>query len=267
MDLQLNKKLALVTGSGSGIGESIVKTLAREGAIVIVHGRKEEQVNRVAREIDASGGKAFVAIGDISTDRGARQVADRVLSSFDGVDILINNAGMFRDRGWMDTPSKEWAEIYDANVISVVRMIQLFVPAMKQLGWGRIIQISTALATQPFAVRADYTATKAAILNLTVSLAKELAETGITVNSVSPGLIITPLAKQMFTQVASSQGWGTEWTEIEKHLLKEDWPNPTGRLGSVEDIANFVTYLASPLSGYINSANIRVDGGGVGVVN
>jgi 3-oxoacyl-[acyl-carrier protein] reductase len=267
MDLQLLGKRALVTGSSSGIGESIAKTLAQEGAIVAIHGRREEQVNRVVGEIEASGGKAVVATGDISTDQGAHQVAAQVLSSLGEIDILINNAGMFQDRGWMDTPTKEWAEIYNTNVISLVRMVQLFIPIMKQLGWGRIIQIATALATQPFAIRADYTATKAAILNLTVSLVKELAETGITVNAVSPGLIITPSARQMFTQVGLSQGWGQEWADIEKHLLQKDWPNPTGRLGKVEDIANCVTYLASPLSGYINSANIRVDGGGVGIVS
>ena len=170
MDLQLSGKRALVTGSSSGIGENIAKTLAQEGVIVAIHGRREEQAN---------------------------------------------NAGMFHDRGWMDTPAQEWSKIYNINVVSLVRMVQLFVPIMKQLGWGRLIQIGTALATQPFAIRADYTATKAAILNLTVSLAKELANTGIT----------------------------------------------------VEDMANCVTYLARPLSGYINSTNIRVDGGGVGVVS
>jgi 3-oxoacyl-[acyl-carrier protein] reductase len=267
MDLQLSGKRALVTGSSSGIGENIAKTLAQEGAIVAIHGRKEEQVNRVVAEIEENGGKAVVAIGDISTDEGAHQVADSIFSSLGEIDILVNNAGTFQDRGWMDTPTQAWADTYNINVISLVRMVQLFVPIMKPLGWGRIIQIATALATQPFSIRADYTATKAAILNLTVSLAKELAETGITVNAISPGLIITPSAKKMFTEVGLAQGWGQEWTDIEKHLLQKDWPNPSGRLGKVEDIANCVTYIASPLSGYINSVNIRVDGGGVGVVS
>lgn len=267
MDLQLSGKRALVTGSSSGIGENIAKTLAQEGVIVAIHGRREEQANRVVTEIEAKGGKAIVAIGDLSTDEGARQVGDRVISSLGEIDILINNAGMFHDRGWMDTPAQEWSKIYNINVVSLVRMVQLFVPIMKQLGWGRLIQIGTALATQPFAIRADYTATKAAILNLTVSLAKELANTGITANAVSPGLIITPAAKKMFSEVGLAQGWGQKWSEIEGHLLQKDWPNPSGRLGTVEDIANCVTYLASPLSGYINSTNIRVDGGGVGVVS
>lgn len=267
MDLHLRDKRALVTGSTSGIGESIAKVLAQEGAIVVVHGRKEEQANRVAQEIAEAGGKAIIAVGELTTDEGTRQVADKVLSTLDGVDILVNNAGMYEDRGWMDTPPQAWAEMYNANVISMVRMIQLLVPHMKPLGWGRIIQISSALATQPFAVKCFYSATKAAALNLTVSLAKELNQTGITVNSVSPGLVLTPSAQEMFVQIAPSKGWGNSLADIEKHMLEEDWPNPTGRLGRVEDIANFVAYLASPLAGFINGTNIRVDGGAVGVVN
>ena len=267
MDLHLKEKRALVTGSSNGMGAAIAKTLAREGAIVIIHGRKEEHANRIAQEISADGGKAFVAIGDISTDEGARQVADKVLSSLGGLDILVNNAGIYEDRNWMQSLPHEWAEIYNANVISIVRMIQLLVPQMKQLGWGRIIQMGSGLATQPLAARPDYEVTKAATLNITVSLAKELAQTGITVNTVSPGLIATEGAKHIFHQIALSKGWGTEWAEIEKHLVQDDWPNPTNRLGRPEEVANLITYLASPLADYINGANFRVDGGGVGVIN
>ncbi|BAY50075.1 putative 3-oxoacyl-(acyl carrier protein) reductase (plasmid) [Scytonema sp. HK-05] len=267
MDLHLRDKRALITGSSSGIGAAIAKALAQEGAIVIVHGRKQEQANRMAQEISADGNKAFVAVGDISTDEGARQVVDKVLSSLGGVDILVNNAGIYEDRGWMDSPPNGWAEIYNANVISMVRMIQLLIPHMKQLGWGRIIQIASGLAIQPFAARPDYQATKAATLNMTVSLAKELAQTGITVNTVSPGLIATEGAKRIFHQIALTKGWGTEWAEIEKHLVLEDWPNPSSRLGRPEEVANIIAYLASPLADYINGANIRVDGGGVGAIN
>jgi 3-oxoacyl-[acyl-carrier protein] reductase len=135
MDLQLSGKRALVTGSSSGIGENIAKTLAQEGAIVAIHGRKEEQVNRVVEEIEASGGKAVVAIGDVSTDQGAYQVADSIFSSLGEIDILVNNAGTFQDRGWMDTPTQAWADTYNINVISLVRMVQRFVPIMKPLGW------------------------------------------------------------------------------------------------------------------------------------
>lgn len=267
MDLQLRDKRALVSGSSSGIGEAIAKALVQEGVIVVVHGRKKEQANQIAHEINADGGKAMVAIGDISTNEGACQVANEVLSSLGGIDILVNNAGMYEDSSWMNTSPDRWVEIYKANVISMVRMIQLLVPHMKQLGWGRIIQIASGLAVQPFAARPDYQASKAATLNLTVSLAKELAQTGITVNTVSPGLIATPGAEHMFREIAQGKGWGTEWVEIERHLVQEDWPNSVGRLGRPQEVANMVAYLASPLADYINGANIRVDGGGVGTIN
>jgi len=266
MDLQLRDKRVLITGSSSGIGEGIAKALAQEGATVVVHGRNEEKTNRVAQEIAKCGGKALMVVGDLSTDEGAYQVVEKVQSSLGGVDILVNNAGIFGNHTWMGSSPDNWAEIYNVNVVSMVRLIQLLVPEMKHLGWGRIIQITSGLAINPFAIRPDYEASKAAIMNLTVSLSKELAETSITVNSVSPGLIATSEVKHMFHQMASSKGWGTDWVEIEKNALQENWPNPTGRFGRVEEVANLVTYLASPLADYINGANLRVDGGGVGTI-
>ena len=267
MDLHLRDKRVLITGSSSGLGAAIAKALAKEGAIVIIHGRREEQANKVAQEINLDGGKAVVVTGDLTTNEGANQVAEKILLTLDGVEILVNNAGSYEDRSWTTSQPEEWAEVYNANVISMVRLIQLLVPQMKQLGWGRIIQIASGFATQPNASLPDYQATKAAVLNLTVSLAKELFQTGITVNTVSPGLIATEGAKNIFHQIALHKGWGKEWVDIEKHAMQEYWPNPTGRLGRPEEIANIIAYLASPLADYINGANIRVDGGGVGAIN
>jgi NAD(P)-dependent dehydrogenase (short-subunit alcohol dehydrogenase family) len=268
MDLQLSGKRALVSGSNSGIGKEIAKVLAWEGVSVVIHGRNKERTIQVAQEIQSKGGTAFVAVGDISTDLGAQQVAEDALSALGNIDILINNAGVVDNiKGWWNTSPEECAKLYAQNTVSMIRLIQLLVPQMKQLDWGRIIQISSVGAIVPSPAIPYYSAAKAAVVNLTVSLAKELAGTGITVNTVTPGLILNNRLNEMLQHIAQSKGWGTDWAEIEKRAVQEMFPNPTGRLGQVEDVAMLVTFLASPLAGYINGANIRVDGGYVPSIN
>jgi len=267
MDLQLHGKRALVTGSSRGIGEAIAKQLAREGAVVVVHGRDKPRAEQVAQDIKAEDGSAFVCLGDLSIDEGAALVATKALELLGGVDILVNNAGEYQQRGWQDTLPDDWAAIYNNNVISGVRMARLLLPQMKQLGWGRLIQISSGLAVQPYANLPDYSATKVALLNFTVSLAKEAAGTGITVNSVSPGLVVTARVVEIFRETAAHLGWPDDWAEIERRILQEILPNPTGRLGRPEDVACLVAFLASPLAGYINGANFRVDGGSTVTIN
>jgi NAD(P)-dependent dehydrogenase (short-subunit alcohol dehydrogenase family) len=268
MDLQLKGKRALVTGSSSGIGEEIAKTLAREGATVVVHGRNQGRANRVAEEIKQNGGQAFVAMGDLSKDEEAKQVIESAMAEMAGVDILVNNAGGSEEsKGWLDTPIENWAATYSQNTIAAVRLIKLLVPQMKEQKFGRIIQIASGVATQPVTTVPDYAAAKAAMVNLTVSLTKELAGTGITVNTVSPGTILTSGLERAVQQIAQERGWGTDWVELEKRTVQEIWPNPTGRVGRVEDIATFVTFVASPLAGFINGANLRVDGGNIASIN
>ncbi|MUG98275.1 SDR family oxidoreductase [Scytonema sp. UIC 10036] len=266
MDLQLKGKRALVTGSSSGIGEGIAKALAQEGVTVVIHGRNEQQASRVAGEIIAAGGNAFVALGDLATDKGAEQVIHKVLSILGAVDILVNNAGTYSISSWMNSTPSQWLELYNINVVSMIRTTLLLLPQMRELGWGRIINIASTVATKPTSV-ADYSATKAANLNLTVSLAQELAGTGIAVNSVSPGSIVTPRLNNIMLQIGLAQGWGTDLEQIQHHMLQGMMKNPADRLGTVEDVAHLVTFLCSPLADYINGANLRVDGGWVPTVN
>ena len=267
MDLHLAGKKAVVTGSSSGIGESIAKRLAQEGAAVVIHGRNEKEARRVAADIEGAGGKAMISIGDLSTDDGAQRVVDKALTELGAVDILVNNAGAYPVLGWMETRPDQWMQLFNQNVVSMVRMIRLLVPQMKELGWGRIIQIASAVGVQPMAGLPSYNVTKAASINMTVSLAKELANTGITVNTVTPGTIMTHGWEEWARGFAKTRGWGDDIAEIERRAVQELLPNSVGRVGRVNEVADLVVFVASPLAGYINGANLRIDGGYVQSVN
>jgi NAD(P)-dependent dehydrogenase (short-subunit alcohol dehydrogenase family) len=274
VDLQLNGKRALITGSSSGIGTGIAKTLAAEGATVVVHGRDAQRCANVASEIDKSGGRAVVACGDLATESGCAEVARTVMKALDGIDILVNNAGgrasSHRQDGqagplnppWLETPWSDWLWTFEQNVGAAVRLVQHFVPGMKDRRWGRVINIASAAATQTERDLAEYQAAKAALVNVTSSLSKTLAHTGITVNTVSPGAILTPAVVQAFTAVARQMGWNPDdWNEIERRFTTELIPISADHFGQPEDIGRVVALLASPLSSYMTGANYRVDGG------
>lgn len=260
MDLKLAGKRALVTGSSSGLGEAIVKMLAAEGVVVVVHGRDENRAKAVAEAIRASGGKAEIALGDLSTDSGADAVATAALAG-GAVDILVNNAGVLPFASWTETTSELWAQTYNNNVISGVRLIQRLVPQMRERHWGRVIVIGGGLSMQPQAAGPQYSATLAARHNLAVSLARELKDSGVTSNVVSPGAIMTESNRPMLAHMAQAQGWSGTVDEIEYKAAQVIAPNDVGRFGRSEEIAAAVAYLASPMSDYISGATIRVDGG------
>ncbi|MBO3679445.1 SDR family NAD(P)-dependent oxidoreductase [Streptomyces sp. NEAU-YJ-81] len=254
MDLKLTGRRALVTGSSSGLGAAIARLLAAEGADVVVHGRDEARTHGVAEEI----GAAAVAIGDLATDQGA----DAVAAVAGEADILVNNAGAYgHPHRWAEATPDMWARLYEINVISAVRMIQRLVPGMRERGWGRVIQIGGGLASQPMPEQPHYNATLAARHNLAVSLARELKDTGVTSNVVSPGAILVDSVKELVTALAPEHGWGESWEEIEPHATRDFVPNDIGRFGRPEEIAGAVAYLAGPYGAYVSGATLRVDGG------
>jgi NAD(P)-dependent dehydrogenase (short-subunit alcohol dehydrogenase family) len=268
MDLQLEGKRALVTGSSSGIGAATAKLLAAEGVSVAVHGRNAERALEVAAEIRADGGTVIVAIGDLADDEQANEVCAKVDAELGGVDVLFNNAGGRNpskpaNAGFFELDPADWLVTYNINVVSAVRMIRHFAPGMIERGWGRIIQNGSASATSPSWMLNDYAASKAAILNLTAGLAKALAGTGVTVTTVSPGMTMTPSVSGAYmTTYAEEQGWDASLPldELEKKWAKHRGLATVGG-GRVEHIASAVAWLASPLGGYVDGANIRVDGG------
>lgn len=274
MELQLEGKRALVTGSSSGIGAATARLLAAEGVQVVVHGRRRQAVADLVGELQRSGLAAAGVTGDLSTDAGAERVATTALAAFGGIDILVNNAGALVPPGkaspgqWLaDDTSDHGTALYEANVNSVFRIVRRIVPDMQARGWGRIVMVGSIAAAMPRAEFPQYSVTKSANVNQAVSLSRLLAGSGITVNSISPGLIRTPAVEPMILGMAGQFGWGNDWATIEQNAATHVFASSTRRLGQPRDIARAVAFLASPQSDFINGANLRVDGGSNPTVN
>ena len=187
-------------------------------------------------------------------------------AAFGGLEIVVNNAGGYDPSDW-STGSDHWHETFNQNVYSMARVIKGTLDEIKKDGHGRFVQLSSGIAAQPWPEMPDYGASKAANANMTVSLSKALAGTGATANSVSPGPVKTPGLEEFFRGIASQQGWPDDWDSIEKLAVEHMVPNPSGRIGRVDDIADAVAFLVSARASYVNGANIRVDGGYVTSVN
>ncbi|MTE21124.1 SDR family NAD(P)-dependent oxidoreductase [Streptomyces sp. TRM43335] len=262
MDLRLGGRRALVTGASSGLGEEIVRVLAAEGASVVVHGRDEARTAAVVDSLRAAGGDATGAIGDLATDAGADAVRDAVDDSGAPVDVLVNNAGFYDiTLGWDTASPDAWAEIYNVNVISGVRMIRRFVPGMRERGWGRVIQISSLVGRSPVAGYPHYVAASAARSALARSLARELRHTGVTSNAIAAGGFVTPPVEEMMLAAGRRHGWGETVEEIEPKAVAAFGPNDVGRLGRPRECADLVAFLASPRAGYLTGAVLPLDGG------
>jgi 3-oxoacyl-[acyl-carrier protein] reductase len=262
MDLQLNDKTALITGSNRGTGEVIAQTLAREGARVVFHSNEAGASEAAANAVD----NACAVWGDLTTDAGAAQTLTQACAAVGTLDILVNNYGTASAGKWTRSSSEDWLDMYQKNVLSAARLIQGVTPAMKQRGWGRIVQLGTIGSHQPNSIMPHYYAAKGALATMSVSLTKELSHSGITVNTVSPGYIHTAELEAGFRLRAEKKGWGDNWDDIVEHIVATEYPNPCGRIASRQEVADLVTFVCSVNAGFINGQNIRIDGGAVSYV-
>jgi NAD(P)-dependent dehydrogenase (short-subunit alcohol dehydrogenase family) len=267
MDLKLTGRRALVTGSSSGIGAAVARLLAQEGGKVVVHGRNRERAEKVAADIKAAG----IAVGDLSTDEGAATVHSHARTALGGnVEILINNAGGSStgntSKPPLDIKVADFVSNYHSNALAAVRLAQLAVPDMVAAKFGRVVNVSSAVALQPNNLGTDYSMAKSALNNFTVSLAGSLKGVGVTVNTVTPGVIMVDGLVRFGR--AKFGDPNMPFDEIARRLAAEkvfDLP-PAGRLGLPEEVAMVVCMLASPELGFVTGSNYRVDGGQVRAV-
>ncbi|MGB0133786.1 SDR family NAD(P)-dependent oxidoreductase [Dokdonella sp.] len=257
MDLQLTNKLALVSGSTAGIGFAIAEALVREGARVIVNGRSQASVDKALASIKQSTGKEALGFaGDLST----AQAAEELVGKHPGIEILINNLGIYEPKGFKDISDTEWSRFFDINVTSGVRLARLCLPAMKKADWGRILFVSSESGIQIPPEMIHYGVTKAAQIAVARGLAESLAGTGITVNSLLPGPTRSRGVGEFVETMAKAEG--KSFAEFEKEFF--DKVRPTSlikRFATPEEVAAMAVYLTSPLASATTGAAVRVDGG------
>ena len=256
MNLHLTDKLALVSGSTAGIGLAIATSLASEGARVIVNGRTEARVNEAMAKIreKVSWAKLEGFAGDLSSEKVANEIAQR----FPDVEVLINNLGIFEPKPFEEIPDEDWRRFFEVNVLSGVRLSRLYLAGMKKRNWGRIIFISSESALQSPPEMIHYGMTKTAQIAVARGLAELTAGTGITVNSVLPG----PTRSEGVETFVDQLSGGKPFEEFEKEFFEKHRPNSLiKRFESVEEIANLVTFVASPLSSATTGAIWRAEGG------
>lgn len=265
MDLNLDGRVALVTGASQGIGEAIARALHREGAKVALLARNEAKLAKVAQGL----GEGTLAVsGDAMSAQSLVDAIEAVEVQLGPIDIVVNNAGGVRSstgelfRAFESVPDSDWQETWEFNVLSVVRIARTLAPRMASRGWGRIINISSESGVQPDPIAVEYAAAKGALNVLTKGLAKAYADKGVLVNAVSPAYVDTPILRDILSQRDDAEGLSAD--ELAAHFLAEFRPNiDVGRPCKPEDIAAAVAFLASDAAGFITGTNLRVDGGSV----
>ncbi|RKY90008.1 beta-ketoacyl-ACP reductase [candidate division KSB1 bacterium] len=245
MTENLKNKVAIITGAARGIGREIAITLATEGADISICDIDTDGLSKTAEEIKSSGRKVFWLKTDVSREDDVKKAVDKTVEEFGRIDILVNNAGITKDNLLIRMSEDEWNRVIDVNLKSVFLFTKYAGKYMMKGRYGKIVNISSVVGIMGNAGQANYSASKAGIIGLTKTSARELAARNITVNAVAPGFIQTEMTKNLPDNV-------------KEMFLKNV---PLKRMGYVKDIANAVRFLVSPESDYITGQVIQVDGG------
>jgi 3-oxoacyl-[acyl-carrier protein] reductase len=243
--MMLKDKVALVTGAGRGIGEAIALTLAREGADIVVNDYGVDAARATAGKIEAVGRRALVDGANIADRRQVEQMFSAIKDTFGRLDILVNNAGITRDGLLLKLSEEHWDQVMAVNLKGVFNCTQLAAEMMSEQASGKIVNLSSASAQMGNIGQVNYAASKAGVIGMTKTLAKELAKFNINVNAVAPGFILTPMTEAVPDKVKD-------------YLIKGI---PLGRAGTPEDVANAVCFLVSGKSAYITGQVIACNGG------
>ena len=240
-------RVAIVTGAGQGMGRAVAERLAAAGACVVVNDVDGDAAKRTAASLTDGGGEALAVKGDVTSSRDVSRLAQSALDSYGAVQILVNNAGVLRPTPVIDIEEDEWDFVVGVNLKGTYMCSRAVLPAMRQAGWGRIVNFSSTAGKNVSTVGgAHYTAAKAGILGFTRHLAKEEARHGITVNSVCPGLIDTEMVRSTIS-------------EDRARAYAESFP--ISRLGEPREVAELVAFLASDRAAYITGASLDINGG------
>ena len=243
--MSLTGRLAFVTGASQGIGRACALKLAKDGATVAIAARNQEKLNGLVSEITAAAGKASAFSLDVSDEEQIKSTIKSAIAQFGKIDILVNNAGITRDQLVMRMKRADWDAVLQTNLTSAYLCIQQAIGSMLKQRWGRIINITSVFGQMGQAGQANYAASKAGLIGLTMAIAREVGSRNITCNAVAPGFIETAMTAAL-------------GDEFKQNAVKQI---PLGRVGSPDDVANAVAFLASEEASYITGHVLNVNGG------
>lgn len=258
MELELKDKVALISGGSVGIGLAVAKALAKEGVHLILCARNDNRLQNEVQQIQSEYGVKVLGYAcDVSKANELDAFVKNVLNDIGGIDILINNAGTGSNEKIIDAPDSDWQYYWDLHVMAAVRLSRAFMPAMKERGGGVILNNASICAKQPLGYEPIYNTTKAALSMFSKCLANECIPMNIRVNTINPGLIMTPDWRNTATKVGAEQGVTAD--EYLDNIAKEN--TPIGRFGTPEELADFFVFMCSPRASYCVGSTYYVDGG------